>query len=44
MRTALPVFMMLHAKIGNLTVSLKTRHYVRLFILHMKNDGCERTV
>jgi 2-hydroxychromene-2-carboxylate isomerase len=28
----------------NLTVSIKSWHYIRLFILHMRNDGCERTV
>jgi hypothetical protein len=28
----------------SLTVSIKSWHYTRLFILHMRNDGCERTV
>ncbi len=31
-------------EIAILTVSLKSWHYVRLFILHMRNDGCKRTV
>ena len=28
----------------SLTVSIKSWHYTRLFILHTRNDGCERTV
>ena len=28
----------------NLTVSVKSWHYTHLFIRHMRNDGCKRTV
>ena len=28
----------------NLTVSIKLWHYTHLFILHVRNDGCKRTV
>jgi len=28
----------------NLTVSIKSWHYVHLFILHMRNDECKSTV
>jgi transposase, IS5 family len=30
--------------IPSLTVSIKSWHYTHLFILHMRNDGCKRTV
>ena len=30
--------------VTNLTVSIKSWHYTRLFILQMRNDGCKRTV
>jgi|KBSMisStandDraft_5_1062788.scaffolds.fasta_scaffold84882_2 hypothetical protein len=35
-----------HDGIGcvNLTVSIKSWHYVHLFILHMRNDECKSTV
>jgi len=29
---------------ASLTVSLKAWHYTHLFILHMRNDGCKRTI
>ena len=29
---------------ASLTVSIKTWHYTHLFILHVRNDGCKRTV
>ena len=28
----------------SLTVSIKAWHYTHLFILHVRNDGCKRTV
>jgi hypothetical protein len=30
--------------IASLTVSIKSWHYVHLFILHMRNDECKSTV
>jgi hypothetical protein len=28
----------------NLTVSLNSRHYTHVFVLFVRNDGCERAV
>jgi hypothetical protein len=36
--------LMVERTILNLTVSLNSRHYTHVFVLFVRNDGCERAV